>query len=699
MAVLGLVCMALTPAGVALARNPAGGTKVVRYHGLVLRVPRAWPVFNVTKAPRTCVRFDRHAVYLGTPSSQERCPGHAVGRTEAILLAPVRATVAGPRGGPSSSSLPAGALATSYVTRGVEVTATWSRAPGLVAAALGRKALTSGSEPRAHAALARPAQSSGAVYTGLGFDACQAPSSTQMAHWSASPYRAIGIYIGGENSACSQPNLTAAWVGAQVAAGWHPIPTFVGLQASGACGGCASIKPAQAAAEGVADANTAVADAQALGIAPGSPIYDDMENYSRSGNTSAVLAYLSAWTTQLHAVGYVSGVYSSGSSGITDLAAKWGTGYVEPDDVWIAAWNGVQNTNSSYVPAADWSNHQRVHQYQGGHNETYAGTTINIDGDYVDGATVGGPPPPPPPAPSLSVSPTSSGITNLHPSWPREPGIAFWEVLAGAGPSSMTPVGAWAAPHSQIALRGTSPYFTVQALSSSGQVLGTAPLASTPPHLTVIGSGAYVSATTGAGSLPAGCYIGAACGVVTTIRAGRTVIARTGSQSFQPGSAGVVRFELFGRGRRMLARARGGRLAVTARLRDASGRATSMNLTLIAYTANEPVSTRQFRSSPTVRIVALSDFVSARGVVGILAGCRTAAPCRVTTTLSVGSTVIAAPHTGTVGAHELGYLSFQLTSKGRAMLARARGTLAAHVALSDSAGDPATARIALVQLG
>jgi hypothetical protein len=41
------------------------------------------------------------------------------------------------------------------------------------------------------------------------------------------------------------------------------------------------------------------------------------------------------------------------------------------------------------VPSTDWANHQRLHQYQGGHNETYNGATLNIDSDYVDvgGAT------------------------------------------------------------------------------------------------------------------------------------------------------------------------------------------------------------------------------------------------------------------------------------------------------------------------
>ena len=33
-----------------------------------------------------------------------------------------------------------------------------------------------------------------------------------MKDWLASPYRSVGIYIGGVNRACAQSNLTAAWI-------------------------------------------------------------------------------------------------------------------------------------------------------------------------------------------------------------------------------------------------------------------------------------------------------------------------------------------------------------------------------------------------------------------------------------------------------------------------------------------------------
>jgi hypothetical protein len=212
-----------------------------------------------------------------------------------------------------------------------------------------------------------------------------------MAAWSSSPYRAVGVYIGGENRGCSQPNLTAAWVSAQSAAGWHMIPTYVGLQApTSSCSSCAKIVASRATTQGTESAQDAVEDAGAVGMGPGTPIYFDMESYSRTSSaTAATLAFLSAWTTKLHSLGYVSGVYSSSGSGIADLAAAAGSGAAEPDALWIANWNGQQNTTDPAVPSNLWSQHQRLHQYRGGHDETYGGATINIDNNYLDGPTFG----------------------------------------------------------------------------------------------------------------------------------------------------------------------------------------------------------------------------------------------------------------------------------------------------------------------
>ena len=390
-----------TSAAMAAVRD-AG--KVVRYRRYRVVVPVSWPVYDLRSHPSVCVRFDRHAVYLGRPSSAQRCPAHAVGRTEAILVEPlaargarVRATAspvlapvnrgAQPQQGSSAELVIAGA--------GVTVTATWGSHPGVVERALATRLVTTGrarakAVPRPAARARGASAGAGGVYTGVGFDACSAPSAARMSAWSESPYRAVGIYIGGANMACAQPNLTPEWVSAESAAGWHLIPTYVGLQAPRNGCGCAAITPSKALAEGTAAASDAVNRANAVGIGPGNPIYFDMEGYTRGGsNTPAVLAFLAAWTSGLHTAGYKSGVYSSGGSGISDLVAAKATGYTEPDDIWIADWNGARSTASPYVPSGDWGNHHRLHQYQGGHDETYGGVRFEIDSNFLDGATAG----------------------------------------------------------------------------------------------------------------------------------------------------------------------------------------------------------------------------------------------------------------------------------------------------------------------
>ncbi len=390
----------------ASTRSHGPATKVVRYHGRGFVVPASWPVYNLAADPAVCVRFNRHAVYLGQPSSRQRCPAHAVGRTEAILVSPLAAhsAAAGAGAGPAlpqvadPNAQPRDGSSTQLAipSSGVVVTATWRGDPAVVARALGVRALRSSGAggAAAHASAASPRATHRAgdpVYTGLGFDACSTPSASAMSAWGASPFRAVGIYVGGVNEACAQPNLNPTWVDEESAAGWVMLPIYVGLQAPRNGCGCAAIVPSQASSEGAAAADDAIDQAEANGISPGNPIYDDMEAYTTGAtNTPAVLAFLSAWTAELHAHGYLSGVYSSENSGIRDLVNADGTGFVEPDELWIANWNGQANTNSSAVPSTEWANHQRLHQYQGGHNDTYGGVTINIDSDYVDAGAAAG---------------------------------------------------------------------------------------------------------------------------------------------------------------------------------------------------------------------------------------------------------------------------------------------------------------------
>ena len=241
-------------------------------------------------------------------------------------------------------------------------------------------------------AAAAPAPGS---FTGEGFDACTAPTSATMDAWLASPYRAIGIYFGGGNRACQQPQLTADWVAHQQAQGWHLLPIYLGLQAPCTTSNKKNlIVPAQAAAQGRSEADAAVSAAAALGLSRGSVLIFDMEAY-RTGDaacTSAVLTFLGAWTSRLHDRGYFSGVYSSIASGVSDLVQDYrSTTRPHPDYLDFARWDGVSGTANAAIPSSYWSPHRRIHQYRGDHDETYGGVTINIDNDYVDLRPLPGP--------------------------------------------------------------------------------------------------------------------------------------------------------------------------------------------------------------------------------------------------------------------------------------------------------------------
>jgi peptidoglycan hydrolase-like protein with peptidoglycan-binding domain len=239
-------------------------------------------------------------------------------------------------------------------------------------------------------------------FTGYGFDQCIAPTQAAMNKWTTdSPYFAIGIYISGDSRACiNQPNLTTTWVSTQLAAGWHLLPITLGPQAS-----CTTvprylhqvrINPSTATTyyaarvQGAKEADKAVAAAQALGIVPGSTLFYDLEAFNIKKSTACTQSaryFLQAWTNRLHQAKYVSGAYSSAASGIKmldDARATAGNTFVMPDQVWIADWNGRADANSTYVRSDGWSPHARAHQYQGGHNETYGGVTINIDKNWVD---------------------------------------------------------------------------------------------------------------------------------------------------------------------------------------------------------------------------------------------------------------------------------------------------------------------------
>jgi peptidoglycan hydrolase-like protein with peptidoglycan-binding domain len=241
-------------------------------------------------------------------------------------------------------------------------------------------------------------------FRGYGFDQCNAPSQKAMNAWlKSSPFLAVGIYISGASRACrEQANLTPTWVSTQVRKGWRLLPIDLGPQAP--CNprfprygsdpvirsnpGSTGRYP-KARHQGAAEAARAVTAAQRLGIAAGSTLWYDLEGFDQTNTRcrNASLAFLSGWTSGLHAQHYVSGVYSSAGSGIWALdnaRIKAPDSYTLPDRLWIARWDGKANTSTTYIGNQGWRGGNRVKQYVGGHNETWGGVTINIDRDFLD---------------------------------------------------------------------------------------------------------------------------------------------------------------------------------------------------------------------------------------------------------------------------------------------------------------------------
>jgi hypothetical protein len=364
--------------------TPAQGVseQTVSYRGYQVTVPASWPVVDLAKDPTACVRYDRPAVYLGASTAQADCPAHLAGRSEGIVLEPLTKAAHSGDGELQVAAQDAGVLATAYYAPGGEQSARKL----LSTARVTSKSFRTTVLPQAAAA---SVVATGNL-TGPAFDACSAPSTTAMNAWTASPYKAVGIYISGGLRACAQPNLTPDWVVANTANNWQFLLIDLGMQAP-----CTTYKsrmstdPATARSQGRTAAANAITSATALGFGQRSAIYSDIEAYTSTAACKAsVLSYLSGWTTELNSRGYVAGAYVGAASGGVDVASVYNsTAYSRPDNLWFARYSTPPVTDTSdnkYIPATYWANHQRVHQYVGGHDETYGGVKINIDSNAVD---------------------------------------------------------------------------------------------------------------------------------------------------------------------------------------------------------------------------------------------------------------------------------------------------------------------------
>jgi hypothetical protein len=412
--------------------------QTVEYDGYSVTVPASWQVFHLDTDPGQCVRYDINAVYLGSPGANQNCPSNLMGRAQTITITPAGVSqsaaaqgglvqspppsIAGRRIAASSSPFSqlneysqAHELRASVAGTSLSVTATYGADSGPVTdyvrsihranppsttgpsstsgASSATKSTKAAATPGTTTAPGSTSTLTSTVKASVpssplnGFDTCTAPSVNAMTAWK-SKYSAIGVYIGGQNMACDYGNLSASWVKSVHRMGWSLLPLYVGLQAP--CNSFQAISTKTPAAQGTQAAETAVSDAASFGLGKGSPIYFDMESYNNSNASckNTVLQFLSAWTQEIHVKGYVSGVYSSASTGVSDLVAGTVSGHAinQPDALWFALWDKNNNlTGTPYLPASRWAA-DRVKQYQGNQNVKVGGYTLNIDADRVGGA-------------------------------------------------------------------------------------------------------------------------------------------------------------------------------------------------------------------------------------------------------------------------------------------------------------------------
>jgi len=145
--VLSVVFLAMVLSTATASASPSRvDTRTVVFDGLAVDVPADWPVISLAGRPG-CVRFDMHAVYLGTPSA-DACPSQVVGHVETVQLSSGEPS---PGGGPGVPS-PTGLLVRGGTTVSPDLEVTW---PGHTAYAI----VSSGADPATAGAVTRTVRS------------------------------------------------------------------------------------------------------------------------------------------------------------------------------------------------------------------------------------------------------------------------------------------------------------------------------------------------------------------------------------------------------------------------------------------------------------------------------------------------------------------------------------------------------------
>jgi hypothetical protein len=217
----------------------------------------------------------------------------------------------------------------------------------------------------------------------------------------------------------------------------------------------------------------------------------------------------------------------------------------------------------------------------------------------------------------------------------------------------------------------------------------------TPPHLVVFGRQAFVPPS-GFGAIPIACYAVGGCAVTTTVRAGRTVLARSSPEAVSDGVGRLAFFSLSSAGRKRLATAPGRRLAVTVTESGRGFPSTSANLQLVPFTTTGRGPARSLNAASSLPLIGSTVFSFRGRSAALFVGCIAVLPCSVAATIRSGRTLVAQSSTQTFGVDAFGFLGFNLTPQGRALLLSTKtNQLGASLQLTDGTATT-TGRIVLV---
>lgn len=234
------------------------------------------------------------------------------------------------------------------------------------------------------------------VEQGEAFDTASLPPTSDMTTWwSTTPYYAIGVYLGGENSGGTNPGH--AWLANVMTTGWDVWLLWVGPQSecvdqSGL--GTFSDDPTTAQDEGEEQADDAVAAATADGFGDEYLVYD-LEAYDTDNSTcvTAAQSFVNGFEYEVHTVDHEHGaVY--GSSCASDLSGYTVHSNV-PEAIFPAdyGYSDYATTPIQCVPDNAWDDNQRVHQWSGSTalrvKSGDSAPTWTIDEDCMDGPVEG----------------------------------------------------------------------------------------------------------------------------------------------------------------------------------------------------------------------------------------------------------------------------------------------------------------------